>query len=155
MDQEKEFEEKVVQVNRVAKKTKGGNKIAFAVLMVVGDQKGRVGVGLGKAGEVLPAIKKGAKYAKKHLISISLNGTTIPHQIRIKKGAAEVFLKPASKGTGIVAGGAVRIILEAAGVKDVVAKILGSKNKINNVYATMEALKKLKTQNSKLKTNKD
>jgi len=155
MDQEKEFEEKVVQVNRVAKKTKGGNKIAFAVLMVVGDQKGRVGVGLGKAGEVLPAIKKGAKYAKKHLISIPLNGTTIPHQIRIKKGAAEVFLKPASKGTGIVAGGAVRIILEAAGVKDVVAKILGSKNKINNVYATMEALKKLKTQNSKLKTNKD
>jgi len=146
MNEEREFEEKVVQVNRISKKTKGGNKIRFSVLMVVGDKKGRVGVGLGKASEVIAAIKKGSRYAKRHLIPISLKGTTIPHEILIKKGAAKVFLKPAPKGTGVVAGGAVRAVVEAVGIKDIVTKILGTKNKISNVYATMEALKNLKNE---------
>lgn len=145
MNQEKEFEEKVVQVNRIAKKTKGGNKIRFSVLMVVGDKKGKVGVGLGKASEVVPAIKKGAHYAKKHLIKVSLQGTTIPHETMVKKGAAKVFLRPAPAGTGIIAGGSVRSVVELAGIKDVVSKILGTNNKASNVYATMEALKGLKT----------
>lgn len=142
--EEKEFEEKVVQVNRISKKTKGGNKIRFSVLMVVGDKNGRVGVGLGKAAEVVAAIKKGSRYAKRHLVSIPLKETTIPHEILVKKGAAKVFLKPAPKGTGVIAGGAIRAVVEAAGIKDIVAKILGTKNKISNVYATMEALKNLK-----------
>ena len=142
--EEKEFEEKVVQVNRISKKTKGGNKIRFSVLMVVGDKNGRVGVGLGKASEVVAAIKKGSRYAKRHLVSIPLKETTIPHEILVKKGAAKVFLKPAPKGTGVIAGGAIRAVVETAGIKDIVAKILGTKNKISNVYATMEALGRLK-----------
>lgn len=142
--EEKEFEEKVVQVNRISKKTKGGNKIRFSVLMVVGDKNGRVGVGLGKASEVVAAIKKGSRYAKRHLVSIPLKETTIPHEILVKKGAAKVFLKPAPKGTGVIAGGAIRAVVEAAGIKDIVSKILGTKNKISNVYATMEALGRLK-----------
>ncbi|TSC54197.1 MAG: small subunit ribosomal protein S5 [Microgenomates group bacterium LiPW_31] len=145
-----EFEEKVVQVNRVSKKTKGGNKIAFSVLMVVGDKKGKVGIGLGKAPDVSSAIRKGLNRAKKNLIEVPMRGTTIPYQIRLKHGAAEVLLKPAPPGTGVIAGGAVRDVVEAAGIKDIVSKILGSDNKASNVYATMEALKKLKTQSSKL-----
>ncbi len=145
-----EFEEKVVQVNRVSKKTKGGNKIAFSVLMVVGDKKGKVGIGLGKAPDVTSAIRKGLNRAKKNLIEVPMRGTTIPYQIRLKHGAAEVLLKPAPPGTGVIAGGAVRDVVEAAGIKDIVSKILGSNNKASNVYATMEALKKLKTQSSKL-----
>ena len=146
---DKEFTEKVVQVNRVSKKTKGGNRIRFSVLVVVGDRKGRVGVGLGKAPEVIVGIKKAIRYAKKHLISVPLKGTTIPHEIFVKKGAAKVFLKPAQKGTGVIAGGSVRVVVEAAGIKDIVSKVLGTRNKISNVYATLEALSKLKS--SKLK----
>lgn len=141
---DQEFSEKIIQVNRVSKKTKGGNKIGFSVLVVVGDKKGRVGVGLGKAPDVSPAIRKGVSYAKKHLINVAIYKGTIPHEIRIKKGAASVFLKPASVGTGVIAGGAVRAVVEACGINNIVSKILGTKNKASNVYATMEALKQLR-----------
>lgn len=144
---EKEFEEKVVQVNRVSKKTKGGNKIGFSVLVVVGDKKGRVGVGLGKGPDVSGAILKGANYAKKHLIKVPMRNTTIPHEVFIKHGAAKVFLKPASSGTGVIAGGAVRAVVEACGIRDIVSKALGTKNQASNVYATLEALKMLRSRN--------
>lgn len=139
-----EFEEKVVQVNRVSKKTKGGNKIGFSVLVVVGDRKGRVGVGLGGAPEVSSAVRKAVSYAKRHLFTVPMKGRTIPHEIRMKRGAALVMLKPAPPGTGVIAGGAVRAVVEAAGIRDIVSKILGSKNQASNVYATMEALKSFK-----------
>ncbi len=140
----KEFEEKVVQVNRVSKKTKGGNRISFSVLVVVGDKKGRVGVGLGKAPNVSLAVAKGVDYAKKHLITVPLRGTTIPHDVRMKRGAAEVLLKPAPVGSGVIAGGAVRAVVEAAGIKDISSKVLGTSNQASNVYASLEALKQLK-----------
>ncbi|KKU95911.1 30S ribosomal protein S5 [Candidatus Gottesmanbacteria bacterium RIFCSPLOWO2_01_FULL_48_11] len=139
-----EFEEKVIQVNRVSKKTKGGNKIGFSVLMVVGDRKGRVGVGLGGAPDVASAVRKAVVYARKRMITVPMKGTTIPHEVRIKRGAAQVLLKPAPPGTGVIAGGAVRAVVEAAGIRDVVSKILGSKNQASNVYATLEALKHFK-----------
>ncbi len=139
-----EFFERVVQVNRVSKKTKGGDKRSLSVLVVVGDKKGRVGVGLGKAAEVQSAVRKATSYAKKHLISVALKGRTIPHQILVKNGAARVLLKPAPEGTGVIAGGAVRVVVEAAGIHDIVSKILGTKNQASNVYATLEALGKLK-----------
>lgn len=142
--EEKEFFEKVVRINRVSKKTKGGNRISFSVLMVVGDKKGRVGVGLGKAPEVIDAIRKGVNYARKHLIRVPMKKTTILYEVYIKKGAAKVLLKPAPSGTGIIAGGAVRIVVEAAGIQDIVSKIMGTKNQASNVYATMEALKNFK-----------
>jgi len=140
-----EFDEKVIQISRVSKKTKGGNKIGFSVLMVVGDKKGRVGVGLGKAGDVLAAIKKGVKKAKKKMIDLPLDGTTIPFAMTVKKGAGKVMLKPAPRGTGVIAGGPVRSVVEAAGVKDIVGKIMGSNNQSSSVYATFEALKKIST----------
>lgn len=139
-----EFHEKVVQVNRVSKKTKGGNKIGFSVLVVLGDKKGRVGVGLGGAPDVSAAVKKAVAYARKHLITVPLVKTTIPHQVFVKLGAAKVMLKPAPSGTGVIAGGPVRAVVEAAGIRDIVSKILGTANKASNVYATMEALKSLK-----------
>lgn len=142
--EQKEFEEKVVQVNRVSKKNKGGNRISFSVLVVVGDKKGRVGVGLGKAPDVASAMRKGSSYAQRHLITVPLKGRTIPHEMRIKLGAARQILKPAPIGTGVIAGGAVRAVVEAAGILDIVAKILGTKNQASNVYATFEALKRLK-----------
>lgn len=148
--EEREFEEKVIQVNRVSKKTKGGNRIAFSVLAVVGDKKGRVGVGLGKALDVSTAVRKGIGRARKHLITVPLWGTSIPHEVRVKRGAAEILIKPAPLGTGVIAGGAVRAVVEAAGIKDIVSKILGSKNKASNVYATLEALKKLKMRRTKV-----
>ena len=141
---EKEFEEKVVQVNRVSKKTKGGNRIGFSALVVVGDKKGRVGVGLGKAADVSTAMKKGSTYAQKRLVTVPMRGTTIPHEVRIKLGAARLLLKPAPAGSGVIAGGPVRAVVEAAGIRDVVGKILGTSNKASNVYATFEALKRLK-----------
>lgn len=139
-----EFDEKIVQVNRVSKKTKGGNKIGFSVLVVVGDRKGRVGVGLGGAPEVSSAVRKAVAYAKRRLFHVPMKGTTIPHEVRVKRGAAYILLKPAPVGTGVIAGGAVRAVVEAAGIRDIVSKILGSKNQASNVYATMEALKKFK-----------
>lgn len=140
-----EFEEKIVQVNRVSKKTKGGNKIGFSVLAVVGDRKGRVGVGLGGAPDVSSSVRKAVSYAKKHLITVPMvDHRTIPHEIHVKRGAARVMLKPAPAGTGVIAGGAVRAVVEAAGIRDIVSKILGSKNQASNVYATLEALTKFK-----------
>ncbi len=141
---ESEFYEKVVQVNRVSKKTKGGDKRSLSVIVVVGDRNGKVGVGLGKAKDVQLAVQKATTYAKKHLIEVPLKGRTIPHRILIKVGAARVLLKPAPEGTGVRAGGAVRVVVEAAGVHDVVSKILGTKNQASNVYATLQALKKLR-----------
>lgn len=139
-----EFEEKIVQVNRVSKKTKGGNRISFSVLVVVGDRKGKVGVGLGRAPDVSSAVAKGSSYAKKHLLSVPLKGTSIPHQVIVKLGAAKILLKPAPNGTGVIAGGAVRAVVEAAGIRDIVSKIMGSRNQASNVYATFEALKRLR-----------
>lgn len=144
-DQPKEFEEKVVRVSRVTKKTKGGNRVSFSALVVVGDRKGRVGVGLGKATDVSAAMKKGSTYAQNHLINVPLKGTTIPHEMRIKLGAARLIMKPAPPGSGVIAGGAVRAVVEAAGIKDIVAKIIGTSNQASNVRATFEALKLLKT----------
>ncbi|MEK7188288.1 MAG: 30S ribosomal protein S5 [Patescibacteria group bacterium] len=140
---EKEFEEVVIQVNRISKKTKGGNQIRFSALVVVGDRKGRVGAALAKSQDVRSAIEKAIIFAKKHLITVSMRGTTIPYAVREKFSAALVLLKPAPPGTGIKAGGAVRVVLESAGVKDAVGKILGTKNKISNVYATLKALESL------------
>ncbi|MCH8820973.1 30S ribosomal protein S5 [Patescibacteria group bacterium] len=150
---EEDFTEKIVRVNRVSKKTKGGNKIGFSVLVVVGDRKGQVGVGLGKAPTVPASIKKSMIYAKKHLIKVPLVGTTIPHQIFLKKGAAKIMLKPASAGTGVIAGGAVRAVVEAAGIKDILSKVLGTSNQASNVYATLEALSKLRPRDEKVKIN--
>lgn len=144
---ESEFFERVVKVNRVSKKTKGGDKRSLSVLVVVGDKKGKVGVGLGKALEVQSAIRKATSYAKKHLIEVPLKGRTIPHAVLVKSGAARIIIKPASVGTGVIAGGAVRVVLEAAGVHDVVSKILGTKNQASNVYATLQALGMLKKGN--------
>jgi len=142
-----ELVEKVIQVNRVSRKVTGGNKIGFSVLMIVGDKKGKVGVGLGKASDVASAVRKGVAYAKKHFIRVPMVATTIPHEILIKKGAAKILLKPAPAGTGIRAGGAVRAVVEAAGIKDIVSKILGTDNKASNVYATFSALSKLESLN--------
>ena len=136
----KEFEETVVQINRISKKTKGGNQMRFSALVVVGDRKGKVGVGLAKAGDVRSAIQKSISAAKRKLIEIPLRGTTIPYSVREKFSAAHVLLKPAPPGSGIIAGGPMRVVLEAAGVRDAVGKILGTKNKISNVYATLKAL---------------
>lgn len=139
-----EFYEKVVQVNRVSKKTKGGDKRSLSVLVVVGDRKGKVGVGLGKAADVQSAVRKATTYAKKHMITVPLkDGRTILHQINVKLGAALIMLKPAPKGTGVIAGGPVRVVVEAAGIHDVVSKILGTNNKASNVYAALHALKEL------------
>lgn len=138
-----EFEEKVVQISRVSKKTKGGNTIGFSVLMVVGDKKGQVGVGLGKAPDVVSAIRKGIKKAKKRFITVPMDGTTIPFPIEIKKGAGRVLLKPAPKGSGVIAGGPVRSVVEAAGIRDISGKILGSENKASSVYTTFAALNEI------------
>lgn len=141
---EKEFMEKVIQVNRVSKKTKGGNNVSFTTLIVVGDKKGRVGVAMGKAPDVLSSIKKGVRRAKKNLIRVPIDQGTIPFALKFKRGAAKVYLKPAPNGSGIIAGGAVRAVVEAAGITDIVGKILGSNNQINNVYATYEAMKEMR-----------
>ena len=141
--QPREFDEKIVQVNRVSKKTQGGNKIGFSVLIVIGDKKGRVGVGLGKANDVASAIRKGSAYAKKHLIDVPIVNGTIPSDIYIKRGAAKILLMPAPEGSGVIAGGAVRVVVEAAGIRNISSKVLGTKNRASNVYATLEALKNL------------
>lgn len=142
--QPKEFSEKVVEIKRVSKKTKGGNQMSFTALMVVGDKKGKVGVALGKAPDVLSAIKKGVRRAKKEFIRVPMQNGTIPFELNYKHGAAKIYLKPAPKGSGIIAGGAVRSVVEAAGITDIVGKILGSDSQTNNVYATFKALKKIR-----------
>lgn len=143
-DTPSEFEEKIIQISRVSKKTKGGNQIGFSVLAVVGDGKGRVGVGLGKGPNVASSIRKGFSVAKQNMVTINLVDGTIPHRIDHKFGASRIMLKPAGPGVGVIAGGAVRSVVEVAGIKNVVGKILGTNNKITNVYCTVEALKTLK-----------
>jgi len=135
--------ETVIEIRRISKKTKGGNQIRFSALVVVGDKKGKVGVGLAKAGDVRGAIKKSLDAAKRKMIEVPLTGTTLPFSISQKYSAAKILLKPAPAGSGIIAGGAIRVVLDAAGVRDAVGKILGTNNKVSNVYATVEALKKM------------
>lgn len=143
--EQSEWEEKIIQVRRVTKVVKGGKKLSFRAVVAVGNGKGQVGIGVGKAAEVIGAIQKGVVDAKKSLVSVPMVGTTIPHQVMGEQGASRVMLKPATKGTGIIAGGATRAILELAGVGDVLAKSLGSRAPLNVARGTIDGLKRLRT----------
>ena len=137
--------DRVVRVNRVSKVVKGGRKFSFSALIVVGDMNGRVGAGIGKAREVTEAIRKGMDVAKRNMITVPMVGTTIPHEVRLKWGAARIMLKPAAPGTGVISGGAMRAVIETAGIKDILTKSHGTNNPINTVRATLAALQQLKT----------
>ena len=144
---EKEFDERVVDIARVAKVVKGGRKFHFRVTIVAGDNNGNVGLGVGKAGAVPEAMAKATQRAHKNMRKVSLSGTTIPHEVIAKVGGAEVLLKPASRGTGVIAGGGVRAVVEAAGIHDILTKSLGSSNMLNVVKATFKALEQLQSPN--------
>ena len=144
-EQVSEFKEKLVAVNHVSKTVKGGRNMRFSALMVVGDEKGRVGCGMGKAVEIPEAIRKGTEDAKKQMITVPLNGTTIPHEVVGVFGTARVKMMPAPEGTGVIAGGPVRDVLEACGIKNIVTKSIGSNNKINMVRATLAGLSQLRS----------
>ena len=146
--------DKLIYINRVAKVMKGGKRLRFSALVVTGDGNGHVGIGLGKANEVPVAISKANATARKNLIKVPLAGTTIPYEVRVKFGAAQVLLKPAAPGTGIIAGGSVRAVLEASGIKDILTKSLGSSNRINVAKATMLALSRLKNPKEELARRK-
>ncbi len=143
-DKEKEFEQKILEIARVTRVTAGGKRMKFRACVIVGDKKGRVGMSVAKGTDVTAAVAKASTKAEKNLVSVPIKNETIPHEIKEKFGAAVILMKPAPKGTGVKAGGAMRTVLELAGVPNVVGKILGSKNKINNSRATINALSKLK-----------
>lgn len=147
----KEFEEKVVSVDRVARVVKGGRRLRSRVLIVIGDKKGRVGFGMGKAGDVLTATSKAVNAAKKNLIRVPIYNDTIPHEIEARHAGAHVILKPAGKGTSVIAGGPVRAVVELAGIKNILSKSLGSSNSVNVVTATIHALQTLRTDLRKTK----
>lgn len=141
--EEKQFEENVVNIDRVSRVVKGGRRFRFRALVVIGDKKGQVGIGVSKGQDVQVAVQKATDVAKKNLVKVALNNQTIPHDVEAKVAGAKIWLKPAAAGTGLKAGGVVRTVLEAAGVQNILSKSLGSSNKINCAYATVEALKQL------------
>ena len=144
-DNEKEFDQKIVHIRRVTRMYKGGRRMRLSVFVVVGDRKGRVGLGLGKGADVRSAQEKAYRQAVKNIVKINLKGNTIPHEVTFKHRASKLIMKPAAPGTGVVAGSSMRMVAEVAGIKDVLGKFLGTSNKISNAYATVEALKTLKT----------
>lgn len=146
--------DKLIYINRVAKVVKGGKRLKFSALVVTGDNAGHVGIGLGKASEVPVAVTKAGNMAKKNLIKVALKGTTIPHEVTAKFGASQVLLKPASPGTGVIAGGSMRSVLEVVGIKDIIAKSLGSSSRINLAKATLLALKQIKDPEAEIKRRK-